>query len=651
MRTLFLQVLNMSVTASYVILAVLAARLLLGRAPKRYSYLLWSVVLYRLISPASFASALSLFSLRPWQMATAQRHGAAVLSYLPANLGQAPVADLTVGIPAMNSLIKQGLPEVAVAAGPSPWQHWVALGALVWFVGMAVLFAHGLVAYLRVQRRVATAVRLEDGVLETDGIRSPFILGLFSPRIFIPFGLTAEEQAHILRHERCHLYRRDHLIKLLSFGVLAVHWFNPLVWLAFSCMSRDMEMSCDEQVLASAGVGSAQSYGKTLLSLATKRHLPAASPLAFGETDIRARVLNILRFRRPAKWVRVLATLGCLLVTVACTANPLLQGGLAGDRELSGSYRFEQQVYMNPLSSFLALDGYKEYYTFAADSLVVTDAYGSQRRTIVSYEPDAVDAQAFSQGFGPIATGFGAPDISTFKERRQCTLLDASGKALYRVYELDDQTWFARLHWNSREQSEYIWSIYRISPFDEDIPARATVYGSDDGVAEFLSLQTDFQSNCDRDACHNITPEHIQLNSGYSVFKYDASCASLLLYQGEIHPLGGWMGGLGVTSMALADLNQDSEQELYFTFSFGSGLHRSHVGFFDPDAKQVVVLDYVHPNTDMMLAYDNQGKLCLYEANVVEMNSFVDFSLEKADHLAEIGCEDGQVSLQMASER
>jgi len=516
---------------------------------------------------------------------------------------------------------------------------------------MVVLFAHGLVAYLRVQRRVATAVRLEDGIFEADGIRSPFILGLLSPRIFIPFGLTAEEQVHILRHERCHLHRRDHLIKLFSFGALAAHWFNPLVWLAFSCMSRDMEMSCDEQVLSSAGVGSAQGYGRTLLSLATKRHLPAASPLAFGETGIRQRVLNILHFRQPARWVTVLATLVCLLVTVACVANPLQQPGPVADRELSGSYQFAQQVYMNPLSSFLALDGYKEYYTFAADGLIVTDAYGSQRRMMVSYEPDVVDAQAFSQNFGPLAASFRPPDISAFKERRQCTLLDASGKAVYRVYRLDDQIWLARLYWNSREQSEYIWSIYHISAFDGDIPARATIYGNEDGVADFLSLQTDFQSGYDQDNCQNITSEYIQTNSGYRIFKYAASCASFLLYHGEVYPLGGWMGGLGVTSMSLADLNQDGEQELYFTFSFGSGLHRSHVGFFDPGAKQVVVLDYVHPNTDMMLAYDNQGKLCLYEASVVEMDSFVDFCLEKGECLAEIRYEDGQASLQLASER
>lgn len=651
MSTLFLRVLNMSVTASYVILAVLAARLLLGRAPKRYSYLLWSVVLYRLLSPASFASAMSLFSLRPWQMATAQRNGAAVLSYAPANLGQAPVADLTVGIPAVNSLIRQSLPEAAAVVGPNPWQQWVALGALVWFVGVIALLVHGLVAYLRVQKRVATAVRLEGNVFETENIRSPFILGLFSPRILIPFGLSAEEQTHILRHERCHLRRRDHLIKLLSFAVLAIYWFNPLVCLAFALMSRDMEMSCDEQVLTSAGAGGVQSYGRTLLSLATRRHLPAASPLAFGETGIRQRVLNILRFRQPTRWATILATLGCLLVTVACVANPLQQRSLAANSELYGSYAFQQQVYMNPLSSFLALDGHREYYTFAEDSLIVTDAYGNQRRTIVSYEPGAVDAQAFSQSFGPIAPSFGAPDISTFKERRQCTLLDASGKAIYRVYRLDDQIWLARLHWNSREQSEYIWSIYRILAFDEDTPARATIYGNEDGVADFLSLQTDFQSGYDQDDCHNITPEHIQTNSGYRVFKYAASCASFLLYQGEVYPLGGWMGGLGVTSMSLADLNQDGEQELCFTFSFGSGLHRSHVGFFDPAAKQVVVLDYVHPNTDMMLAYDNQGILCLYEASGIEMDSFVDFSLEKGGLLAEIGYEDGQVSLQMASDR
>jgi len=178
-----------------------------------------------------------------------------------------------------------------------------------------------------------------------------------------------------------------------------------------------------------------------------------------------------------------------------------------------------------------------------------------------------------------------------------------------------------------------------------DVPYGATISGTQAGVPDFLSLQQDFKSGYDTDTCYNITPEYIQENSDYLVFKYDTSCASFLLYEGKVYPLGVWFGGFGVTSMALADLNGDQKPELYFTYSWGSGLHRSYAAYFDPVAKKVVIFDYTHLNKDMMITENNDGGLSLYGAVINKTDSFVNFYIERTDFISDIVCENGQISL------
>lgn len=174
---------------------------------------------------------------------------------------------------------------------------------------------------------------------------------------------------------------------------------------------------------------------------------------------------------------------------------------------------------------------------------------------------------------------------------------------------------------------------------------QAEISGTQDGVADFITLLQNFKSGSDTDTCYNITPDYIRDNSGYSVFKYDASCASFLLYEGKVYPLGEWFGGLGVTNMTLADLNGDQKPELYFTYSWGSGLHRSHVAYFDPVGKKVVTLDYTHLNKDMLITENEAGGLSLYEAAINRMESFVNFTMERTDYITDIVYKNGQISL------
>ena len=645
MEALLLKILNMSITASYVILAVLFIRLLLKRVPKKYSYLLWSVVLFRLICPVSFSSVFSIFQTKPFDMTAAQRGGGAALSYVPVDIGYMETPRVTVGIPTMNSIISESLPTATPYVSVNPLQIWILLGMILWCAGIAALLVYSIVTYIRLKRRMATAVRLEGNVFESDKIRSPFILGFVRPRIYIPFGLGEQERAYILRHERCHLKRKDHLIKPLSFCVLTIHWFNPLVWLAFVLMTKDMEMSCDEKVLSETGADIVHEYSTSLLSFAANRRFPAASPLAFGETGIRERVKNVLRFREPKKWVIVLAAILCVAVVVACAANPMEDTGAKASDDLYGNYVFEKQVYMNPLSSFIAFDGYREYYTLTENLLILTDETGNQQRIAVAYEQTEVDKQEFKNGF--VLNSIGVPDIAAYKERYQYTLTGASGSAVYRIYRLDDEIWLARIHKDTAntQKSEYIWNIYKITKFDGEIPMKATISGTQDGVEDFLSLQQDFKSGYDTDTCYNITPDYIQESSDYLVFKYDTSCASFLLYEGKVYPLGEWFGGSGVTSMALTDLDGDQKPELYFTYSWGSGLHRSHAAYFDPAAKQVVVFDYIHMNEDMIITDNDDGGLSLYAAAIYKLDNFVNFDIERTNYISDIVYENGKISL------
>ena len=307
----FQQVVSMSLTASLVILAICAARLLLRQAPKKFSYWLWAGAAFRLVCPFSFPAAFSLLALAPAAQTVAETGPLTEVSYLPG----AGLPEAAPGVGAADAVLPQ-----AAGAGQA-LGLWEVLG-LVWLLGAAALVIGALAAYLRVKGQVATAVKFAHNVYECGAFRSPFVLGFFRPKIYIPFGLEPRQREHVLCHESAHIQRRDYLIKPLGFLLLAIHWFNPLVWLAFHLMSRDMEMSCDEKVLAQLGEEARREYSLSLLSIGSRRRFPAPNPLAFGETGVKERVVNVMKFRRAKRWVTVAAAVAVVAVTAACAANP-----------------------------------------------------------------------------------------------------------------------------------------------------------------------------------------------------------------------------------------------------------------------------------------------------------------------------------------
>ncbi|MGI6308704.1 MAG: M56 family metallopeptidase [Dethiobacteria bacterium] len=265
MEQLFLQVIEMSITSCYVILFVILARLLLKKAPKVFSYALWSVVLFRLFCPFSFES---IFSFIPAGFNSAGIHtvpqGITYLQTPQAQNGTAVMGQIS---QATNS----PLSAPAAYAGAGPLQAWIVWGTVIWLAGIAILFAYSIFTTLKLQHQLKSAKPVFDNVYALQGLKTPFVFGAIKPKIYLPTGLTEKEKSYIIKHEQTHIQRFDHLIKPFAFLVLCVHWFNPLVWVAFFLMSGDMELSCDESVIKQLGSGIKRDYSTSLLSFSAGR--------------------------------------------------------------------------------------------------------------------------------------------------------------------------------------------------------------------------------------------------------------------------------------------------------------------------------------------------------------------------------------------
>ncbi len=309
MTDLFSQILNMSLTGSVVILAVLAARLALGKAPKIYSYALWAVVLFRLLCPVSLTVPSAPMALLQPQVTQSQ--GISTMTYVPVEYVHRTVEPQNAQ-PIPEEVFAQTVPEVSL----------FDIVAGIWAAGAAVLLLRGIIQYFCLRRRLRNAVFYRGDTWLSERISMPFALGIFRPRVYLPASLPKQERRYITAHERHHIRRGDPLIKLLAYGALCLHWFNPLVWLAFCLAGKDMEMSCDEAVIRKLPKSARADYCAALLRLSTGRPSPVSLPLAFGEGDPRSRIRNIARWRGTKLWVSALCAILCLVILTACALNP-----------------------------------------------------------------------------------------------------------------------------------------------------------------------------------------------------------------------------------------------------------------------------------------------------------------------------------------
>jgi len=307
MTVVFSRICNMSLTGSVVILFVLAVRLLLKKAPKIYSYTLWAVVLFRLLCPISLSAPVSVLEISAPAVSVSQGITSTV-SYIPAPEPPAPMESIE--------------PVETVRPEPERKPEPMEIAGAVWLLGMTVMALCSLVTYGKLCWNLREAVPFRKNIYLTDYVGVPFVLGLFRPRIYLPAGIPAEERRYIIAHERHHIRRGDHITKWLAYLALCLHWFNPLVWLAFVLAGKDMEMSCDEAVIRRLGPRIRADYSASLLRLSTGRKVIGGTPLSFGEGDPKGRIQNMARWKKPKLWISVTCILLCIVILVVCAVNP-----------------------------------------------------------------------------------------------------------------------------------------------------------------------------------------------------------------------------------------------------------------------------------------------------------------------------------------
>ncbi len=311
MAAVFLKLLNLSISASWLVLAVLALRLVLRRAPKWVNVLLWGMVALRLMLPFSIESALSLIP-------SAETVSPEVVQFDPA-------PTITSGVEFIDNAVNPSLSEsfaAAPLASVNPLYVWIYLAGWVWLIGLAAMLAYALVSYLRLRRRVSVSLCVQENIYLCDAISSPFILGVVKPRIYLPSGLDEVQRQNVLSHERAHLTRRDHWWKPLGFALLAVYWFNPMLWLAYALLCRDIELACDEQVIRTMDESAVKTYSTVLLACSMPRKAVITCPLAFGEVGVKERVKNALHYKKPAFWVVAASVAVCVIVAVCFLTDP-----------------------------------------------------------------------------------------------------------------------------------------------------------------------------------------------------------------------------------------------------------------------------------------------------------------------------------------
>ena len=311
MAAVFLKLLNLSISASWLVLAVLVLRLISKRSPKWMNVLLWGIVALRLMLPFSIESALSLIP-------SAETVSPAVVQFDPA-------PTITSGVNIIDNAVNPSLSEHFAAAptmSVNPLYVWTYLAGWVWLIGLGVMLLYALVSYLRLRRRVSVSLCVRENIYLCDAISSPFILGVVKPHIYLPSGLDEVQRQNVLSHERAHLARRDHWWKPLGFALLAVYWFNPALWLAYTLLCRDIELACDERVIRTMDESAVKTYSTVLLACSMPRKAVITCPLAFGEIGVKERVRNALHYKKPAFWVVAASVAVCVVVAVCFLTNP-----------------------------------------------------------------------------------------------------------------------------------------------------------------------------------------------------------------------------------------------------------------------------------------------------------------------------------------
>lgn len=420
MTEFFLNVVNMSISASWLVCAVLLLRLLLKKAPKWINVLLWGIVAVRLICPFSFESVLSLIPSSQ--------------TINPEIALNAPVIDS--GVTIIDNVINPIIGEATISLQPEKdvnlFQFIMPYLAGVWLVGIAALLIYTLISFLRLKRKIGTAVLLRDNIYQSEAVVSPFVLGIIKPKIYLPFNMNGQDMNHVIAHERAHIRRKDHFWKPLGFLILTLHWFNPMIWLGYILLCRDIELACDEKVVKELNNEQRADYSEALLACSVNRRMIAACPLAFGEVGVKDRIKSVLNYKKPAFCIIIVAVIASITVAVCFLTNPV-NSSIYNSRYETGKCLYsyvvsaDKETKSNELVFDITSDG-KVYKTFGVGT---TDELGVLKESDYTAEDFevAIKNQDAKLNIGNIKNAY---------ELSDCIFLQKSNGTVYLVQFFSD---------------------------------------------------------------------------------------------------------------------------------------------------------------------------------------------------------------------
>ncbi len=308
MEAIFLKIVNMSITSGYLALIIIALRLLLKKAPKSLRCMMWAFVGIRLICPISIESILSLIPSA---------------ETIPRDILVSETPTINSGISFVNQIVNPAISQTVSQNSVSLIQNITNVASVIWIIGMSFMLAYMLISYLCIHKKVLTAVEIEKNVWICDYVTTPFILGIFRPKVCLPSSIDERDVPYVISHEKAHLKRHDHIWKPIGFLLLAIYWFNPVLWIAYILLCRDIELACDEKVIKELGIAIKKPYSDALINCSTHVKIITACPLAFGEVGVKERVKNVLNYKKPKFWIVISGVLACMVITVCLLTNPV----------------------------------------------------------------------------------------------------------------------------------------------------------------------------------------------------------------------------------------------------------------------------------------------------------------------------------------
>lgn len=404
MAGIFLKIINMSISASWIVLAVLLLRFLLKKAPKWINVLLWGIVAVRLVCPFSFESVMSL-------LPSAETISPEIM--------MDKIPEISTGIPIINNTIDpviSGSFSSEPAAGANPFQIWIPILAIVWVIGIVILLAYTAISYWRVCRKNGTAVLLGENIYQSETVITPFVLGIIQPKIYLPFNMSEQDMGYVIAHEQAHIRRKDHLWKPLGFLLLTLHWFNPLIWLGYILLCRDIELACDEKVIKEFTIDQKADYSQALLTCSVNHRMIAACPLAFGGVGVKDRVKSVLNYKKPAFWLIIVALLASVVVSVCFLTDPIA----SNKNDLLLNILNNEKTFIDETGKSIYLKDYKNFKSAATvpEKYVLVDFDNDGTDEMVAYVSPNYGAYIVFHIYNNKVYGFefGEWDLMSLKE-------------------------------------------------------------------------------------------------------------------------------------------------------------------------------------------------------------------------------------------